>query len=68
MGGAAAVATANVAIPSRRAWHSSYYGAVFATKGGAVGAGAVAVLSAVSGAVVIGGTDIAAQRLLGLRW
>ena len=66
LGGAAAVAVMNTALPSRREWHVKYYTAALGSKA-PVGVGVVAAASALSGAIVLGGADTLLQKGLGLR-
>ena len=64
IGGGAAVAAANTLLPSRRLWHLKYYTAVL---GRPAGVGFVAAASALSGAVVLGGSDAALRAALGVQ-
>ena len=66
LAGALAVAAVNLSVPSRRAWHVKYYTTVLGSKQ-PVGLPVIFGFSALSGAVTLGGCDIALQRLLGVR-
>jgi hypothetical protein len=72
--GGLAVAVPTALDPARVAFLQSYYAAVLgsAVKGAAapkaVPAHFVIATSAFSGALLIGGTDMLAHRLLGVRW
>ena len=63
-GGGAAVAAINTLLPSRRAWHVKYYTIILDSKR-PVGLGLMAAASALSGAVVLGGADVALRAVLG---
>lgn len=65
-GGGTAIALANTAVPSRRAWHLQYYKAALGTTL-PVNVGTVAAFSFLSGAVVLGGADAVLRHAFGAR-
>lgn len=66
IGGGAAVAVMNTAVPSRREWHVRHFTTALQTQK-PVGLGLVAATGALSGAVVLGGADRLLDALFDLR-